>query len=48
MPLKFCIIFLSILTISNEKLQNKNPVDLIDSYNFDIKSIAIWHLSREI
>jgi hypothetical protein len=33
--------FLSILTSSNEKTQNYKVVDLIESYNFGIKSIFI-------
>jgi hypothetical protein len=41
MLLKFYIIFLSVLTTSNVKTQNYEVVDLIDSYNFDIKSIFI-------
>ena len=41
MPLNFCIIFLSILTTLNEKLQNQKLVDLVDSYNFGIKGIHI-------
>ena len=39
--LKFYIIFLSILTSSNEKTQNYKVVDLIESYNFSIKNIFI-------
>ena len=39
--LKFYIIFLSILTSSNEKTQNYKVVDLIESYNFGIKNIFI-------
>ena len=38
---KFYIIFLSILTSSNKKTQNYKVVDLIESYNFGIKSIFI-------
>jgi hypothetical protein len=41
MFLKLYIIFLSVLTIWNVKIQNYKVVDLIDSYNFDIKSIFI-------
>jgi hypothetical protein len=41
MLLKLYIIFFSVLTTSNVKTQNYKFVDLIDSYNFDIKSIFI-------
>jgi hypothetical protein len=41
MLLKLYIIFLSVLTTSNVKTQNYKIVDLIDSYNFDVKSIFI-------
>ena len=37
----FILFFLSILTSSNEKTQNYKVVDLIESYNFGIKSIFI-------
>jgi hypothetical protein len=42
MLLKLYIIFSSILTTSNVKPQNYKVLDLIGSYNFDIKSIFIW------
>jgi hypothetical protein len=48
MVLKFYIIFLSILTTLNVKTQNHKVVDLIDSYNFDAKSIFIWHDTEKI
>jgi hypothetical protein len=48
MLLKFYIIFLSILTISNVKTQNYKVIDLIDSYNFDIKIIFIWIHTKNI
>jgi hypothetical protein len=41
MLLKFYIIFLCILTISNVKTQNYKVVDIIESYNFHVKSIFI-------
>jgi hypothetical protein len=41
MLLKLYIIFLSFLTTLNVKNQNYKAIHLIDSYNFDIKSIFI-------
>jgi len=41
MLLKLYIIFSNILTTSNVKTQNYKVVDLIESYNFDVKSIFI-------
>jgi hypothetical protein len=48
MLMKLYIIFSSILTTSNIKTQNFNVVYLIENYNFDIKSIFIWHHKKDI
>ena len=46
--LKLCLIFLSILTTSNEKPQNEKVVDLVESYNFHIKIIFIQDRMKKI
>ena len=40
--------FLSILTTSNVKTQNYKDVDLIESYNFDLKNIFISQHTEQI
>jgi len=41
-------IFLSTLTLSNEKTQNYKVVDLIKFYNFHIKINFIWYRIKEL
>jgi hypothetical protein len=48
MLLKLYIIFSSILTTSNVKPQNYKVLELIGSYNFDMKSIFIWPHTKKI
>jgi hypothetical protein len=42
------ILFFSILTTLNVKIQNYKVVHLIESYNFDVKSIFISHHTKKI
>ena len=46
MLVKLYIIFSSILTTSNIKTQKYKVVDLIEGNNFDMKSIFIWHHTK--
>ena len=46
--LNFILFFLSMLMISNAKIQNYKFVDPIEGYNFHIESISIWHRIRKI
>jgi hypothetical protein len=46
--LKLYINFLSILTFSDEKTQNYEVVDLIESYNFHINFIFIRRRIKEL